>query len=182
MKTINNFIFERSLKKTINEKLKLTNQSKLNNKKKFSDLERGDIIYKMILHGNAFSDIYSCTIINIDNHEHYEDVIVDYTCKNNRYYAVFSRSSFYDYAFNYILIDSNHTDIYYFINKDVAKKVQTTHISNSIKKLQDELSKLKDPTHPNYRKNVNDREWQIKELEKELNVLIEQSNKYNDEQ
>lgn len=169
MKKINNFI---------NEKLNLNSQSKLNNKKNFSNLERGDIIYKMHLHGNAFSDIYSCTIINIDNHEHYEDVIVDYTCKNDKNYAVFNRSEFYDNAFNNILIDSNHTDIYYFINKDDATKVQTTHISNSIKKLQNDLSALKDINNPNYKKDIKDRDYIIKQLENELNALIEQSYSY----
>lgn len=168
----------RKLNNFINEKLKLNSQSKLSNKKKFSGLEKGDIIYKMHLHGNAFSDIYSCTIINIDNHEHYEDVIVDYTCKNDRRYATFSRSSFYDNAFNNILIDSIHTDIYYFINKDDAKKVQITHISNSIKRLQNELSALKDINNPNYKKDIKDRDYIIKELEKELNELIERSHSY----
>ena len=168
----------RKLNNFINERLSLNNQSKLSNKKKFSGLEKGDIIYKMHLHGNAFSDIYSCTIINIDNHEHYEDVIVDYTCKNDRRYATFSRSSFYDNAFNNILIDSIHTDIYYFINKDDAKKVQITHISNSIKRLQNELSALKDINNPNYKKDIKDRDYIIKELEKELNELIERSHSY----
>jgi hypothetical protein len=84
-----------------------------------------------------------------------------------------------DDVFNNIMIDSMYTNIYYFINKNDAKKLQSSHISKSIKKLQDDLSALKDINNPNYKKDIKDRDHIIKELEKELNELIGRLHNYN---
>ncbi len=168
----------RKLNNFINERLSLNNQSKLNNEKNFSNLKKDDIIYKMILHDKYFTNIDKCIITSIINDDEY--VNVNYVYQNDKIdYATFSADLFYDDVFNNIMIDSMYTNIYYFINKNDAKKLQSSHISKSIKKLQDDLSALKDINNPNYKKDIKDRDHIIKELEKELNELIGRLHNYN---
>jgi hypothetical protein len=169
MKNIDNYLLER---------LKLNSDSKIKYVKKFTKLEKDDIVYKIRLTETPV-DFTKCKVKKFskitDNNlqrEVYELIYIAYyegeTSYTNR--ALFDFNANKTATVVGLVIDS--TDLF-ITDKTVALELMDKSFTKRIEELTDELNRVKD--HNN---KVNDREWKIELIEKAIKTLITRKEKH----
>jgi hypothetical protein len=159
------------------ERLKLNSDSKIKYVKKFTELEKDDIVYKIRLTETPF-DFIKCKVKKFskitDNNlqcEVYELIYTAYYDEARSYNnkALFDVNTNKGTNVTGLVIDS--TDLF-ITDKTVALEIMDKSFTKRIEELTDELNRVKDPNNKIY-----DREWQIEQIEKTIKFLITRKEK-----